>query len=276
MHGRPLTDIFHYLLRKYCRFTEAIERGTADFLNANLDPGQPFAAVHLRGTDKIAETDQLDEINRAIIETVVDEIDPTWPILVLTDDVRLLAKARRDLASRKVFATDSIRGNSNAGTHLNRQLGGALLGRQAMIDTNLAVKATRFLGNAKSNLSAVVPFLTDWPPGSCKLFGGKLIVIDRNWYPLVMPNHRGATSGTRSATPLIIAKSGGRPVRAPLALREPSIQGPCGVATGLHFAKLDPAYAGPTGEERRDGFADWSGCVCRAGNNAGMVPDNRW
>jgi hypothetical protein len=48
-----------------------------------------------------------------------------------------------------------------------------------MIGTYLALSADRFIGNGRSNVSAMIAVMKDWAPGACTLIGRSML-LERN------------------------------------------------------------------------------------------------
>ena len=54
-------------------------------------------------------------------------------------------------------------------------------GREVLTDTLLALRADRFIGNGRSNVSAMIAVMKDWPPGASTLIGRSMLT-ERNLY----------------------------------------------------------------------------------------------
>jgi hypothetical protein len=54
-------------------------------------------------------------------------------------------------------------------------------GLEVLIDTFLAVRADRFLGNGRSNVSTLVAAMKAWQPDRCRIFGANMLT-QRNLY----------------------------------------------------------------------------------------------
>ena len=66
-------------------------------------------------------------------------------------------------------STDAQRTNAAVGLHHAPGNDGEKLGDEVMIDTYLALRCTRFIGNGRSNVSAMIALLKDWPEDTCRL-----------------------------------------------------------------------------------------------------------
>ena len=152
MAGRPADVVYDYLIRKYLKPTPAIQREVGAFHAARL-AGSRFAAVHLRGSDKIVEHSALQRVNEQY-PSYMDTIPNDWRIFLLTDSEPAAAALKARYGERLV-QTDCRRTSTELGTHyLDGIADRAALGREVMIDTCLAVRADAFLGNGSSNVSA--------------------------------------------------------------------------------------------------------------------------
>jgi protein O-GlcNAc transferase len=190
MHGEPLDTVYRYLAKKYLRPRADIVAACDAFFDTQL-AGAPFVAVHLRGSDKTLEDQNAEAVTQAIL-ALITETDPSWRILVLTDDERCLAMAQSAFADR-VVATRCQRSNMDQGVHYLPTTDPVQAGRETMVDSYLALRAQRFIGNGLSNVSAMIAILKDWPSGACTLLGPR-ILADRNLRIYQIPTR--ATDGS--------------------------------------------------------------------------------
>jgi hypothetical protein len=54
-------------------------------------------------------------------------------------------------------------------------------GLEVLVDTFLALRADRFLGNGRSNVSTLVAAMKPWKPDHCRIFGDNMLA-QRNLY----------------------------------------------------------------------------------------------
>jgi protein O-GlcNAc transferase len=188
MHGKSLEEIYRYLAAKYLRPRADIVTACEDFHAAHL-AGGPFVAVHMRGSDKAIEDPDLDTTNRAFL-AALDKVDPSWPIFLMTDDAQCLARMKVKYGSR-IVATDCQRTTSYEGVHYLPTVDPVRAGREIMIDSYVALRADRFIGNGRSNVSAVIAGMKDWAPGALTLIGHSLL-HDRNLRIYQVPTFAGA------------------------------------------------------------------------------------
>jgi len=156
LHGRTVAACFKALFDTYLRPRPEILAAVRDFEQRHLT-GAPVAAVHLRGSDKVVEVPGLAAVNDRVI-TLVDAIPDPWRLFLLTDDARLARDFRRRYGGRVVM-TYSRRTADGTGIHYHAGENGATLGREVMIDTWLALRADRFIGNGRSNVSGIIDAL---------------------------------------------------------------------------------------------------------------------
>lgn len=176
MRNKPLAEIYRLLSAKYLKPRQGILSACDAFLAAHLADA-PFVAVHMRGSDKAIEDPDLEATNRALF-SALDGVDPSWRIFLMTDDVHCLARMKA-LYGERIVATDCQRTSNSEGLHYAGTTDPVRAGREIMIDTYLALRARHFIGNGRSNVSAMIAVMKDWAPGSLDLVGRSLL-MDRN------------------------------------------------------------------------------------------------
>jgi hypothetical protein len=186
MHGRTLGEVYRYLAGKYLHPQTSVLSACDAFLHAHLD-GAPFVAVHVRGSDKADEYDDLAATNQAYLSALA-AIDPSWRIFLLTDDDKCLGDIKSAFAGR-VVATDCQRTRTGTGVHYLPSVLRVQAGLEVMIDTYLALRADRFIGNGQSNVSAMIALMKDWAPGDCTLIGPSQLA-QRNLFLLLSSARR--------------------------------------------------------------------------------------
>src|SRR6185295_85886 len=103
---------------------------------------------------------------------------PSWPIFLMTDDEHCLARMKSLYGSR-IVATQCQRTATEEGVHYLPTVNPVEAGREVLIDTIVALRAGRFIGNGRSNVSAMIAVMKDWGPGACTLVG-RSVLADRN------------------------------------------------------------------------------------------------
>jgi tetratricopeptide (TPR) repeat protein len=176
LHGKSLEEIHRALTAKYLRPRPDILAACDAFFQANL-AGGPFLALHMRGSDKAIEDPSLEFTNRELLK-LLDAQDPSWPIFLMTDDEHCLARMKT-LYGARIVATQCQRTTTDEGVHYLQTVDPVRAGREVLIDTLLAMRADRFIGNGRSNVSAMIAVMKDWAPGTCTLLD-RSVLADRN------------------------------------------------------------------------------------------------
>ena len=126
--------------------------------------------VHVRGSDKVEEVSDLEDILADYFRVLEERLRarPEAGIFLLTDDERVRAVYERRYGA-KLAATSCARSSSNIGVHYMADRNPARIGVEVMVDTYLAARCDEFIGLGYSNVSLYVSYLKDWPPGGCNL-----------------------------------------------------------------------------------------------------------
>ncbi len=174
LRGRSVHDLARMLVREHLRPKTAIVDEVDRFCAAHLPPGG-WLAVHARGSDKALEIPQLDKVNRETFARIDARLasNPNWPIFLMTDDARVLANHRARYGER-IVTTACSRTGTDQGIHYQKSTDPSQLGREVLVDTLIAARATAFVGNGFSNASVIVRYLKNWPEGDCVLIGPNL------------------------------------------------------------------------------------------------------
>jgi hypothetical protein len=88
----------------------------------------------------------------------------------------------------RIVATPCQRTDTEEGVHYLPTVDPVLAGREVMIDTYLALRANRFIGNARSNVSAMIAVMKDWAPGACITLGRSML-SERNLHIYQIPTY---------------------------------------------------------------------------------------
>jgi hypothetical protein len=176
LHGKSLEEIHRYLTAKYLRPRPDILAACDAFFEAHL-AGGPFVALHMRGSDKAIEDPDLETTNRELL-AALDAADPSWPVFLMTDDAQCLARMKNTYG-RRIVATNCQRTDTEEGVHYLKTVDPVKAGREIMIDAYLALRAARFIGNGRSNVSAMIAVMKDWAPDALALIG-RSILTERN------------------------------------------------------------------------------------------------
>jgi hypothetical protein len=168
LYGKSLEQLYRAMIEKYLKPQAAILEAANYFYRAHLHDA-PFVAVHLRGSDKRLEDDNLTANNAALVAEL-DKVDSDYRIFLLTDDANILAEMKSRYGAR-LIATDCQRADGTLGTHYRPEQDRVKGGKEIMIDSYLALRAERFFGNAQSNVAGIIALLKDWPEGALTLIG---------------------------------------------------------------------------------------------------------
>jgi protein O-GlcNAc transferase len=166
MHGKPLVDVYRYLIKKYLRPRQVVVDECESFYEAHLG-GSHFVAFHARGTDKEIEDANLDKINRSNF-AALETVDPAWKIFLLTDDANWVTRVK-DAYGNRVITTDCYRVSGKTGIHYLYRDNRVRLGREVMADVYIACRADKFFGNGRSNVAAFIALFKDWNASDCIL-----------------------------------------------------------------------------------------------------------
>jgi protein O-GlcNAc transferase len=120
----------------------------------------------------------------------LETVDSSWPIFLMTDDAQCLAQMKNTYG-RRIIATECQRTDTDEGVHYLPTVDPVRAGREIMIDTHLALRADRFIGNGLSNVSAMIAVMKDWAPGCLSLIG-RSILRERNLHIYQIPTFAGA------------------------------------------------------------------------------------
>lgn len=150
--------IFQHLLRKYLRPSAAV-RASLAALDQRSDLSNIELSLHIRGADKGKEVANLDEVN-AFYFKALDSLYKGGRVLVVTDDDRLIPRVVERFGE-KVIIPACERQSGDIAVHDRRDVDPVTIGIEAVRDVYAAARAPKFLGNGRSNFSAVIPLLME-------------------------------------------------------------------------------------------------------------------
>ncbi len=170
MYGFISRYLYSEMLKKYIRLQPLVADEIDEFYNSKMR-GYPFIAVHIRGSDKVVEVSNLQEINRRY-HAEIDKmrgICPNAKLFLLTDCSDILEQYRTlypdiviNTECKRVFET-------SIGSHFQDYEDKARKGLEIIKDTWLAAKCDYFIGNGYSNVSQAITELRDWDSIKIKL-----------------------------------------------------------------------------------------------------------
>lgn len=177
--GLDLGAVYRRLISTYLRPRREVLDRVGAFASRHL-AGGPVLALHIRGSDKIREDEQNNEIIRRAREAA-----DAWlarheraRLFLMTDSEPVAAEYAARLGPRLVM-TDSLRTGSDQGTHYLGVPERTRLGLEVLVDAYIAARCDAFIGNGSSNVSCFVAHLKEWGPGAIDLIVGP-VVYERN------------------------------------------------------------------------------------------------
>ena len=174
MYKKNVDDIYRYVFDKFMRPRQEFINYADEFCD-NFLKGSPFVSVHMRGSDKGVEDPMLSVLNDQILEEI-KSINPSWPIFLMTDDENILASVKR-LFGNRIITTNCQRTSSSSGLHYLDTTNKIEAGYEVLRDTLIALRADKFIGNGRSNVSAAISFLRDWGAGGCILVAETSLLV---------------------------------------------------------------------------------------------------
>ena len=169
-----INEIYYHLVNKYLYPKKMIKKRVDNFLE-NIMMNSPFIAVHVRGSDKALELENLNSINKQY-ELIINKkilMDPSLKIFLMTDDKKILNRYY-EIYGDKVVVTESQRTNDSTGVHNKDSLNSIELGMEVMTDVYIAAKAKTFIGDGWSNTSQIVRYLKNWSKEDIHFIGSEI------------------------------------------------------------------------------------------------------
>ena len=178
--GLPPEEIYRQLFHKYIRLKPHLLDRIETFWNERMD-GNIWLAVHVRGSDKEEEVNNLEQLNmnyHSHIERYLIE-NPQHNIFLLTDSRPVLNDYQQRYGSKVVY-TDSIRVDGKIGVHYSG-FPQQKVAEEVIQDVWLAAHCDYFLGSGRSNVSTTIQHIKRWPDGTYNLIGDNFL-FQRNLY----------------------------------------------------------------------------------------------
>ena len=158
-YGMSLDDVVRTLTDRYIAPSWRIR----DMINEQLEQlaGKETLAVHIRGSDKVVEISQLNEVNRHYNAVIEQAIDKNYSVWLMTDSEDI-SKTLLKKYGPSIHCLDALRTGTDVGVHVgadprDRQR----LGEEVVADVLVAITCDRFVGNGASNPSCFVDFLME-------------------------------------------------------------------------------------------------------------------
>ncbi len=163
MRGKSVGEVYRYLVGKYLRPREEISDLVRGFVAEHFGE-EPYVAVHVRGSDKVVEMPGIASLGERYHEAI-GGLDPGAKIFLLTDSAGILEEYRERYGER-IVTTGAERTSDAVAVHFKDAKGSARRrGVEVMVDAYIAAGAGWFVGNGRSNVSAMVEHLKDWGEG---------------------------------------------------------------------------------------------------------------
>ncbi len=175
-HGIGTQELYRRVVSKYIRLVPAIAARVEAFWDAHLAGRRPLA-VHVRGSDKFYESDQLHEVNKAYHAKLGEflEAGRCDTIFLLTDSSQVLGEFTKRYGEKLVY-TDSMRTESDTGVHHQTRSSPQQTGIEVVVDVYLAARCTCFIGNGHSNVSTSILHWRDWKEDEYLLIGENMLM----------------------------------------------------------------------------------------------------
>jgi len=162
---------YRFLVSRYLKPRREILEAVETFAAKHFQ-GKEILAVHVRGSDKIFEVQQLAETHQWILNQVNAQLaaNPALFIFLITDDAAVRAQYLTHFP-RNLIMTECIRSSTPQGVHFLPALSRRQLGIELLIDMYLAARCDRLVGLGFTNVSNMILHLKEWPKDSTNLLG---------------------------------------------------------------------------------------------------------
>lgn len=150
--ANPLKLKLHALAKQYLRINISIKNKIDNFYNQNMR-GKVTVGIHLRGTDKHTEINQvsLESIFKEANKHVCDQY------FIATDEERFIIAAKKHL-KKDVIYYPSIRSSNNSPLHYSNSSSKAQLGEEVLIEAQLLSKCFKMIHTASAVSLAAIAF----------------------------------------------------------------------------------------------------------------------
>jgi protein O-GlcNAc transferase len=190
LRGLSAEEVYRRLFAKYLHLKPEIDAEIETFWAEHMD-GPPVIAVHIRGSDKFTEDQNLTLLNQlygAAISKVLENC-PDARIFLMTDTEQIATEYQAVYGERLIIPP-CFRTSSAVGVHFQKTADHRQLVTEVIRDVLLAVRCNQFIGNGLSNVSAAVAYMKEWPHDSCRLLGAKTITMRRLTYYNDLPQNQ--------------------------------------------------------------------------------------
>ncbi len=164
-------DIYRYLFKKYIQLKPNIVEKITQYCSNHIK-GRQVLAVHMRGSDKITESPELNKINAGYdrqIEKYASYM-PDMFIFLLTDSSAILEEHKQKYGPKLLYR-DCARTENNVGIHYQKHDDRKKMGIEIIMDTYIASMCDAFIGYGGTNVSTSILHLKEWGNNDITLLG---------------------------------------------------------------------------------------------------------
>ena len=171
--GMSVDDIYRHLLLNRLTLNARISELVEDYWRARMAGGE-WIAVHARGSDKALEMNlpRIDQEYFPKVDALLEE-HSNLRIFLLTDSEPYLRQFAQRYGGRLTY-TPATRTSTNEGVHYGKHPP-RRVAEEVILDTYVAARCEFFVGNARSNVSAMIGYLKRWAPGRYFSFSGNCL-----------------------------------------------------------------------------------------------------
>ncbi len=168
-------DIYRYLFEKYITLKADIQEEITQYWSTHIKNRQVLA-VHIRGSDKLLESHDLNEINSQYhghIENYLSNKPDTF-VFLLTDSTTLLNEYKQKYGDKLIYR-DCARTENAIGIHYQEHTDKRRIGIEIIIDTYTASMCDAFIGYGGTNVSTSILHLKEWDENKVTLLGNNAL-----------------------------------------------------------------------------------------------------
>jgi len=163
--------IYRHLFKKYIHLKADIIEEIDQYRNQYIKDRQVLA-VHIRGSDKILESSELNQINTQYHGQIEYHLArmPDAFIFLLTDSSLILDEYKQKYGDKLLYR-DCTRTESSIGIHYQEHSDKRRIGIEIIVDTYIAAMCDAFIGYGGTNVSTSILHLKEWDDNDASLLG---------------------------------------------------------------------------------------------------------
>lgn len=175
LHGLEPQEVYRLLFQKYIKPRREIMAEIDRFWDHSMK-GRHVVGVHVRGSDKIIEVPELQDINNSFHKKIDEYLlgHPEAYIFLLTDSDIILNEYRQKYGT-KLIVTDCRRSATGQGVHHQDTPSKYQIGFEVIRDAYLAARCDYFIGCGHSNVSTSILHMKNWRSSEYHLIGRNLL-----------------------------------------------------------------------------------------------------